>query len=84
MTAFMDGYVVLTIVLIAIVAVVAVLEKALDWVALWSRPRPARPDHRIAPDELALTGDDYRDAVADYFARKAERDERRERAIRGH
>lgn len=43
----------------------------------------ARPSARLSEREYELLGEDYRDLVADYFARKAERDERRERAIRG-
>lgn len=42
-----------------------------------------RENHRIPEREYDLLGDDYRDVIEDYFARKAERDERRERAIRG-
>ena len=43
----------------------------------------ARPSTRLPEREYELLGDDYREVVAEYFARKAERDERRERAIRG-
>lgn len=43
----------------------------------------ARPNARLPEREYELLGDDYREVVEDYFARKAERDERRERAIRG-
>lgn len=45
--------------------------------------RQPRQDTRIPRREYELLGDDYRDVLDDYFARKAERDERRERAIRG-
>lgn len=45
--------------------------------------RQPRQDTRIPKREYELLGDDYRDVLDDYFARKAERDERRERAIRG-
>ena len=43
----------------------------------------ARPNTRLPEREYELLGDDYREVVAEYFARKAERDERKERAIRG-
>lgn len=57
---------------------------AIGYVARLFTPTPQpRRDERIPRREYELLGEDYRDVVADYFARKAERDERRERAIRG-
>ena len=70
---------------LAVIWIGAMIVVGLDW--LFDRmldrsvARP-RTDTRLPRREYELLGDDYRDAVADYFARKAERDERSQRAFR--
>lgn len=67
---------------LSVILVGAVVIAALDWLIDRAQDRSvARPrtDARLPQREYDLLGDDYRDAVADYFHRKAARD----RIVRG-
>lgn len=66
-----------TVIWMLVLALVGFMDRLLP------RHDQARPSARLPEREYELLGDDYREVVAEYFARKAERDERRERAIRG-
>jgi hypothetical protein len=67
---------------LAVILIGAVLLAGAEWLVTRlmdkSVARP-RPDTRLPQREYDLMGDDYRDAVAEYFHRKAAREE----AIRG-
>lgn len=77
-----EGFIFYLVVIAVGVFAIGILEWLYDRMLHRSIGRP-RIDSRLPRREYELLGEDYRDAVADYFARKAERDERRERAIRG-
>lgn len=74
-----EALVILTVAWILTLAVVGYTNKLMDP----QRFMPKRSGNRLPEREYELLGEDYRDVIEDYFARKAERDERRERAIRG-
>lgn len=76
----LEGFIFYWIVIGAIILTLALLESLMG---KWRTARPGRERPRIPARERELLGDDYRDVIEDYFSRKAERDERRERAIRG-
>jgi hypothetical protein len=44
--------------------------------------QPARPDQRIPAEEMALTGTDYRDHVAAYFAKRSRQEQIIARSLR--
>lgn len=67
---------------LSVILIGAIVIAALDWLIDRAQDRSlARPrlDNRLPEREYELMGDDYRDAVADYFHRKAARD----RIVRG-
>lgn len=78
MTDAIDGFVIAVGFLVAFLMPLLLLIALYEWVAKnrlsWLEPPkpslPPRPDLRIPERERALLGDDYREVVAPYFARR--------------